>query len=338
MESLGGLIKSLALLFILCFVGQSVAAEINVYSGRKEALIKPLLDKFTEQTGIKVNLVTGKADALISRAASEGEFSPVDLLVMADAGRLVRAKNMGLTQTLDVDLPTLSTSFVDPEGHWVALTTRARAIMYKKGAANDLPESMLALANDKYRGKICVRSSSNIYNQSMTAAMLIEHGAARTADWASGIAANMARKPKGGDRDQIKAMIAGECDYAIANTYYLGGMLSSSDESTRKVAEQVAIAWTPAAKGGTHINISGISIAKHAPNKSDAQKLITFMLAAEQQAWYAQVNQEYPVLKNADWSEILESLGRFDTQLVDFNKMGQLNGEALKIMDRAGWQ
>ncbi|GLR72056.1 extracellular solute-binding protein [Agaribacter marinus] len=332
----------MASVFTILFAGlsaaQSFAAEVNVYSGRQEALIKPLLDKFTAQTGVKVNLVTGKADALISRAASEGEFSQVDLLVMADAGRLVRAKNMRLTQAIGLDLPALSSSFIDEEKHWVALTTRARTVMYKKGSDVVLPESMLALADKKYAGQICVRSSSNIYNQSMTAAMMLDKGDEVTSKWAKGIAENMARKPKGGDRDQIKAMIAGECQFAIANTYYLGGMLTSSDESQREIAEQVAIAWTPKSEGGTHINISGVSIAKHAPNKAAAEQLLTFMLAEEQQAWYAEVNQEYPVIDGVNWSKTLERLGRFDAQSVNFNDMGRLNGDALKLMDKAGWQ
>ncbi len=285
-----------------------------------------------------MNLVTGSADALIQRAKSEGEFSPVDLLIMADAGRLYRAKEMGITQAMNIDMTALPEGFYDPEEHWMALTKRARTIMYKKDDQGKLPASMTDLASPEFNDQICVRSSNNIYNQSLVASMILDKGVKATSTWVDGIVDNMARTPKGGDRDQIKAMVAGECRFAIANTYYLGGMLASNDANERQIADQVAVIWTSKDAGGTHVNISGVALAKYAKNIENAQKLIAFMLQKEQQQWYSEVNQEYPVIEGVQWSNILQGFGAFDSQQVDFNQMGKLNGDALKIMDKAGWQ
>ena len=216
------------------------ASEVNVYSARKEDLIKPLLDRFTAQTGVKVNLVTGKEDALLTRLQSEGAASPADLLVTTDAGRLHRAKDAGVTQAitspaLEAAIPA---SYRDPQGHWFGLSLRARPILYVKGKVDPATLSTYeALADPQWKGKVCVRGSDSIYNQSLVASLIAADGAAATETWAEGLVANLAKPPQGGDRDQIKAAAAGQCDLAIANTYYLAGMLTSAD-----AAEQAAAA------------------------------------------------------------------------------------------------
>ena len=319
----------------------AVANEVNVYSARKEALIKPLLDEFTQSTGIKVNLVTGSADALITRMQSEGQFSPVDLLITTDAGRLVRAKNADLTQVFSsAQVNQIVPSHLrDKDNHWFGLTMRARPIMYSPENANVAElKSILDLAKPMYKGQICIRSSGNIYNQSMIAALALELGESEVQNWAEAVVNNMARSPKGGDRDQIKAVAAGQCSIAVANTYYLAGMLSSDNATEREQASKVKVLWTDQDGFGTHVNISGAAIAKHAPNVSNAQQLLTFMLRPESQQWYAENNHEYPVHNEVAQSDLMQSFGAFKAQSVALDAVGEGNADALKLMDRAGWK
>jgi iron(III) transport system substrate-binding protein len=324
---------------ILCPI---VAAEqVNLYSARKEALIKPLLDQFTQQTGIAVNLVTGKADNLITRLKSEGKYSPADLLLTTDVGRLYRAQQQGLTQVISVSeaIAALPINFRDEQGHWLGLSLRARPLMVSVDRVNTQDVTNLEdLVAAKWKGKICIRSSSNIYNQSMVASLIAQLGESATQEWVTGLVSNFARPPQGGDRDQIKAVAAGLCDVAIANTYYLAGMLSSEDETTKQQAKQVKVIWPNQSDRGAHINISGVALAKYAPNKDAAVKLIDFLLSKESQLWYAKTNHEYPVLADIPWSELLQSFGVFKTEQVPLGKLGKLNADAVQLMDRAGWK
>jgi iron(III) transport system substrate-binding protein len=336
------IISRLLVLFpLVIFSAHSVSAEVNVYSARKEALIKPILDDFSKQTGIKVNLITGDADALISRMKSEGQFSPADVLITTDVGRLVRAKQLGVTQVnADESIIKNVPSYLrDDDLHWTALTLRARPIMYAKGRVDPASLStMQALTKKEWKNRICIRSSNNIYNQSMISGMIQTQGEAQTLAWAKGLVANFARTPKGGDRDQIKAVVAGECDVAIANTYYLAGMLNAEDEDTRQTAQQIAVFWPDEETIGTHVNISGASIAKYAKNVDSAKALIGFMLMDEAQVWYAETNHEYPVKKGIKWSQTLQDMGTFKAQEVSLSKVGETNAEALMLMDSAGWR
>lgn len=325
----------------LLFSVQLFAAQVNVYSGRQEALIKPLLEKFTQETGIEVNLVAGKADALLSRIKAEGQFTPADLVILADIGRLVRAKQMGITQTIGASV----LSYVDPQwqdkqGHWLALTKRARPIMVKKDFDVSKITGLQDLTKAEFLDDVCIRSSSNIYNQSMISALIVKKGETHTLEWAKGLVKNFARTPKGGDRDQIKAMVAGECEVAIANTYYLGGMLTAKDETTRKVAQQVQVIWPDQGENGmgTHINVSGAALVAGAKNKSNAEKLLAFMLTEQSQQWYAQVNHEYPIIDGVAWSPELSALGQFKAQSVPLDEVGANNAKALLLMDKAGWK
>ncbi|WP_293745760.1 extracellular solute-binding protein [uncultured Paraglaciecola sp.] len=330
------------LFVITIMLSPYVAAEqVNLYSARKEALIKPLLDKFTQQTGISVNLVTGKADNLITRLKSEGKYSPADLLLTTDVGRLYRAKQQGLTQEISVSeaITKLPMNFRDEQGHWLGLSLRARPLMVAVDRVNVQDVANLEdLVNPQWKGKVCIRSSSNIYNQSMVASLIAQQGESATEQWITGLVKNFARPPQGGDRDQIKAVAAGLCDVAIANTYYLAGMLSSDDETTQQQAKKVRVIWPNQADRGAHINISGVALAKNAPNKAAAVKLIDFLLSEESQLWYAKTNHEYPVLAGIPWSELLQSFGTFKTEQVQLGKLGELNAAAVQLMDRAGWK
>jgi iron(III) transport system substrate-binding protein len=317
--------------------------EVNVYSARKEKLIKPLLDKFTQETGIKVNLVTGKADALLKKLELEGDNTPADLLVTTDAGRLHRAKEAGVLQTVESDTLTsnIPANLRDPENIWYGMTYRARPIFYVKGKVQ--PEELSsyeALTDEKWKGRICIRSSNNIYNQSLVASMLATQGEEKTQDWVNGFVKNFARPPKGGDRDQIKAAAAGQCDIAIANSYYYAAMINGNDAEQKAAADKVAIFWPNQGEDerGTHINISGAAVTKAAKNKDNAIKLMEYMTQDEAQTWYAEVNGEYPVKAGVEPSELLKSWGTFKADELNLAELGSNNAAALKMMDKAGWK
>ncbi|SNY57094.1 iron(III) transport system substrate-binding protein [Arsukibacterium tuosuense] len=315
------------------------ASEVNIYSARQEELIKPLLDNFSRDTGIKVNLITGKPDELISRLASEGRNSPADLLISTDVGRLYRAKTQGVLQSIESEALTsaIPEQLRDPAGQWYGLTMRARPIMYVPGKVKPEELSTYAdLADPKWRGRICIRSSDNIYNQSMVAGLIAHEGAAAAEQWVKGLVANFARPPRGGDRDQISAAANGVCDIAIANTYYLGGMLASAEQ--RATAEQVKVFWPDQDGNGAHVNISGAGVAAYAPNKVNAVRLLEYMVSEQAQQWYAEANHEYPVVAGVQASDLLQNMGEFKADKLNLDKLGELNGEAIRVMDRAGWR
>ncbi len=323
----------------------ATADEVNLYSSRQENLIKPLLERFTEQTGIEVNLVTGKDDALLERLQREGLNSPADVLMTADAGRLHRAKAAGSTQAIESEVlvGAIPEAYRDPEGHWWGLSMRARPILYVQDKVDPASLSTYeALAEPAFKGRICIRSSSNVYNQSMVSAMIAANGAEATEAWAEGLVANMARPPNGGDRDQIKAAAAGQCDIAIANTYYLAGMLQSNDPAEVAAAQPMGVFW-PNQPGqgdgrGVHVNVSGAAVTAGAKHKEAAVKLIEFLASPESQQWFAESNGEYPVRADVETSPLLEGWGPFKADTVNLETLGELNADAVRLMDRAGWK
>lgn len=318
-----------------------VGGELNLYSARKEALIKPLLDEFSAQTGITVNLVTGKADALIQRMRAEGALSPVDVLITTDVGRLERAKQAGLTQPLATDLVSdvLTPRWYDEEGHWFALSKRVRAVMVRKTDRDEVAiDSIFDLKKPEFKGQICVRSSSNVYNQSMVAALLQRESRETVFSWARGMVENFARRPQGGDRDQIRGLVSGACRVAIANTYYLAGMLTDSQSNDAEIASQVSVIWPDQDGDGVHVNISGMAVAKHAKNLRQAEALLTFMLSEKAQDWYATNNHEYPVRAGIEVSEVLAEMGEFTGEALDLGAVGRANKASLILMESAGWR
>ena len=315
--------------------------QVNVYSARKEALIKPLLDQFSADTGIEVNLVTAKADALLERLKAEGEHSPADLLITVDAGRLHRAREADVLQPVanDTLAQRVPERLRDPDGFWYGLSVRARVIVYAPDRVDaSLLDSYESLTDEQWRGRICIRSSNNIYNQSLVASLIAHHGEEAITEWARGMVANMARDPVGGDRDQIKAVAAGECDLAVVNTYYLAMMANDEDPATRAVADSVAVFWPNQGDRGTHINVSGAGVTANAPNPENAIRLLEFLTSETAQQWYAETNHEYPVKSSIAVSEQLQAWGEFRQDGLNLAKLGELNAAAVKAMDRAGWQ
>jgi iron(III) transport system substrate-binding protein len=329
---------------LLSFTAPSLSLAdqvVNLYSARKEKLIKPLLERFTQETGIQVNLVTGKADALLQRLQSEGRNTPADMLITTDAGRLHRAKAAGVTQAVASDLlkQIVPESFRDPEGHWYGLSLRARPILYVKGKVDPSTLSTYeALIEPDWTNRVCIRSSNNIYNQSLVASMIAANGEASTESWAKAFVKQFARPPKGGDRDQIKAAAAGLCDIAIANTYYLAGMLTSKDKAQRDAARKLGVFWPNQQGRGAHVNVSGVALTKAAKNRDNASKLLEFLVNRDSQAWYAEANGEYPVRDDVAPSKLLEGWGEFKMDKLNLAKLGLLNPDALRLMDRAGWK
>jgi iron(III) transport system substrate-binding protein len=333
--------KKLLFVLVILSLQQVNAAEVNIYSARKEALIKPLLDKFTKETGINVNLVTGKADTLLKRIEVEGMNSPADILLTVDVARLVRTKEAGLFQTINSEVleNSIPEHYRDTDKQWFGLSLRSRVIVY---APDRVKEGELSsyedLADSKWKDRVCVRSSSNVYNQSLVAAMVANEGVEKTEAWAKGLVNNFARPPKGGDRDQIKAVAAGVCDVALVNTYYLAGMLTSTQKDEVAAAKKIKLFWPDQNGRGAHMNVSGAGILKPAKHKEEAIKLLEFLVSDEAQHWYAETNHEYSINENIESSPILKSWGTFKADNLNLSLLGKYNKDAVLLMDRAGWK
>lgn len=336
---------TMILALVLGFGGTPVQAEedsvVNIYSARKEALILPLLERFKAETGIDFRLVTGKADGLLKRIEIEGESTPADVFITVDAGRLQRAKAAGILQP--IDSPVLNEAIPpylrDEDNYWFGLSRRARVIFYAKDQVDPSELSTYeGLTDEQWHKRLCIRSSNNIYNQSLVASMIEHLGPEATETWAKGLVANFARKPGGGDTDQLYAVAAGLCDVTLVNTYYFGRLMNSDKAKDRETAEKIGIIWPNQRDRGAHVNVSGAGVIRYAKHPVAAQKLLEFMVTPESQSWYAEVNNEYPVVPGAATSETLRALGDFKADTLNLTLLGENNRAALQLMDRAGWR
>ena len=315
--------------------------EVNVYSARRYEIDEVLYANFTKETGIKVNVISGSAAELVERIKQEGNNSPADLFMAVDGGVLNSAKLAGVLQ------PTVSAAIDkavpahlrDKDSHWVGLSTRARVIVHSKERVK--PEQLSTyedLADPKWKGKITVRPSV-MYDQSLLASLIALNGEEAAAEWARGIADNLARPPKGNDRDQAKAIAAGISDVCLMNTYYIGLMINSKDPEEVHAAEQVSVFFPNQNTTGTHLNISGVGLVKTSPNKENAIKLVEFLLALPSQKLLSGSNFEYPVNPDAEPAPLLKSWGtNFKTQTLDFAVYGENNPKAVRILNEAGWK
>ncbi|MEL1233226.1 MAG: Fe(3+) ABC transporter substrate-binding protein [Candidatus Neomarinimicrobiota bacterium] len=333
--------KYLKQLIILTSMISFILADINIYTHRHYDSDKILFKKFTDMSGIKVNVIKGSADQLIQRLQSEGKKSPADILLTVDAGRLVRAKDMGLLEPVSSKILTknIPEMMRDSENHWFGLSVRARVIAYAKDRIKENELSTYEdLADPKWRGKIVVRSSNNIYNQSLLASLINENGSKKALKWAKSVRNNMARKPRGNDRDQARAVASGVADLAIINTYYLGLLANSSDKADREVAEKLNIFFPNQNGRGTHINISGVAVTKSSKNKKEAIRFIEFLTDEDNQRIFSEANYEYPLDYNNSKSKIHLKWGRFKADNINLTILGKNNAEAVKIFDLAGWE
>lgn len=311
----------------------AAAEEVNVYSYRQPELIKPLTDAFTAETGIDVN-VAYLNKGMIERLAAEGSRSPADIVLTVDISRLAEVVNAGFTkpvtsEALEANVPAL---YRDPENHWFGLTTRARIIYADKTrVAEGEVTTYEDLADPKWEGRICTRSGLHAYNIALTSAIIEHNGAEAAQDWLEGIKANLARKPQGNDRAQVRAIWAGECDIAVGNTYYMGKMLE--DDEQKAWAENVNIVFPTFEDGGTHVNISGIAMVKSAPNEANALKLMEFLTSPQAQEIYADANYEYPIAPGTSPIELVQSWGEFTADDVNLMTLAGHRDTALKLME-----
>ena len=312
---------------------------MNVYSARHYDTDTALYETFTEQTGIDVNLIEGGSDALIERIVNEGEFTPADLLITVDAGRLWRAQQRGVFQPIESEIlaSRVPSHLRDSDGHWFGLSKRARVIVYRKD--KELPIKVTRyedLSNEALQGLICMRSSSNIYNLSLLASLLDAHGRDDAKSWASGVVVNFARDPQGNDTSNVTAVFNGECGLTIANTYYLGRFLASDDENDRELAKSLEVVFPNQDDRGTHVNISGAGVTKHAPNRDHAIQFLEYLTGDYAQKLFAEGNNEYPVVGLATGA--VATLGQFKEDRILAQLLGENQATAVRIYDLAGWR
>lgn len=334
--------RGILLAVILALISGSVLAnQVNIYSSRHYDVDQSIYDAFTAATGIEVRLLEGNSDQLLERIRREGIASPADVLITVDAGRLWRAEEMGLLQpvqseVLDERIPEF---LRHPDGLWFGFSQRIRMIFYSKERFDPALVSRFEdLTRPELRGQVCIRSSNNIYNLSLLAAMIEAKGLAETEAWARGLVANLARPPEGGDTDQIRGVAAGECDVAVANHYYYLRLLNSESAADRAVADAVGIIFPNQEDRGTHVNIGGAGVVANAPNRDNAVRFLEFLASDEAQEIFAAANFEYPVVAGVKLHESLEAWGELRFDQLNIDALGRNNPEAVRLTDRVGWR
>lgn len=325
-----------------CGAGDSAGAGVvNVYSHRHYEADEQLFKRFSEETGIRVNVVTASADELITRLENEGVNSPADVLITVDAGRLHRAKEKGLLQPVGSEVleSNIPSALRDPEGYWYGLTKRARVLVYdtsrvRPGEVSNYED----LVDPRWRGRVLVRSSGNVYNQSLLASVVAAVGEETASGWATGIVANLARQPSGSDTDQAKAVAAGAGDVAIVNSYYVARLKSSADPEERRIGERLAVVFPNQNGRGTHINVSGAGVTRSSKNRENAIKLLEFLSAEAAQRIFSEANFEYPANPRVEPAALLREWGEFREDTLNLARLGELNATAVKVFDRVGWK
>ncbi|MCP1673461.1 iron(III) transport system substrate-binding protein [Natronocella acetinitrilica] len=319
----------------------AAAQQVNVYSARHYDSDNELFDRFTEQTGISVRVLQGDSDQLIERIRREGAASPADVLITVDAGRLWRAEESGVLQSVESDVldERIPAYLRHPEGLWFGLSQRMRVIFYNKEAFDpSLISTYEDLADPQFEGQICIRSSTNVYNQSLLASMIDAHGVDGTTDWARGLVSNLARQPQGGDTDQIRGVAAGECEISVANHYYYVRLAVSDDPADREVADRVGIIFPNQDDRGIHVNVGGAGVVAGAPNRDNAIRLLEYLASDEAQELFAKGNHEYPVVDGVPLDEVVAGWGEIRFDELNVGTLGRNNPDAVRIADRVGWR
>lgn len=329
--------KALIGIAALASVGSfpALAAEVVVYSARNEQLIQPMFDAYTRETGVKVRYITDKEGPLMARLKAEGANSPADLLLTVDAGNLWAAADAGLlqstpSQSLEANVPA---HLRDPENRWFGLSVRARTIFYARDKVSPGELSSYEdLADPKWKGKLCLRTSKKVYNQSLVAMLIAEHGAEATERIVRGWVNNLATEPFSNDTSLLEAIAAGQCQVGIANTYYYGRLLKKKPELP------VAIFWADQKGAGVHVNVSGAGVTRHAPHRDEAVRLLEWMSGPAGQKLFADVNLEYPVNPEVEPAPEVAAWGKFKENLINVSEAGSRQAEAVMLMDRAGYK
>lgn len=339
------LVRGLGCAAVACALSAPLApavqagGEVNIYSYRQPYLINPLLEAYTKKTGVKTNVIFAKK-GLVERMAAEGQNSPADVLLTVDIGRLTNAVNKGVSQPVSSDTlaKNIPAQYRDPKGHWFGLTRRSRVVYASKERVKQEAITYEELADPKWKGKICIRPGQHVYNVALVAAMIAHHGEAKTEEWLRGLKANLARKPAGNDRAQVKGVYSGECDLAVGNTYYMAKMqLNEKKPEQKEWAASVKMLFPNTASRGAHINLSGMVLAKHSPNKANAVKLMEFLSSNDAQQIYAKVNHEYPVKEGVPWSDLVKSWGEFKPDALELAKIAELRKKASELVDKVAF-
>lgn len=314
--------------------------EVNIYSGRHYDVDEKLYSQFEEETGITVNLIEGKEDELIERMKAEGQNSPADLFITADAGRLWRADQAGLLREVDSEVldERIPAHLRHPDGHWFGMSTRARVIFYAKETVDNPPRTYADLADPAYKGMICIRSSSNIYNLSLMGAYIAHNGDDAAKKWAQGLKDNLAREPQGGDTDQLKGLVSGECKIAVANTYYFARGVAGNVEGLSEGIDKIGVVFPDQDGNGTHVNISGVGMTVNAPNPDNALKFMEYLTSDEAQSFFANGNNEYPAVEGVEASSAVESLGDFKHDDLNLSALGENQTRAQEIFNEVGFK
>ena len=336
-------ILSLILLITIGCSNNNSEQVVNMYSQRHYDVDQKQYDNFEKNTGIKVNIIKANADELIQRMKNEGENSPADLFITVDVGKLWQASDMDLLQKYEDESLTegITESLTDPNGFWVPVTYRSRILVYSNERVQESDLSTYEdLANEKWKGRLLVRSSSNSYNQALLSSLVANLGEETTQSWTEKVVSNFARDPKGNDRDQVKAIAAGQGDVAIVNSYYIGLLLSSENEEEVNAGKSISVFFPNQGEGqrGSHINVSGVALAKNAPNKSNALKLIKYLTSDEAQEIYVNNTYEYSVKPNIEPNDIVKEWGTFRKDPLDLNMLGIRRNDAIRIFDAGGWK
>ncbi|MDR9438406.1 MAG: Fe(3+) ABC transporter substrate-binding protein [Halomonas sp.] len=319
----------------------SAAEELNVYSARHYDSDAALYAAFTEETGIEVNILEGDSDQLIQRLKLEGEASPADVMITVDAGRLWRGEQEDIFASVESEVlnERLPDYMRHPEGKWFGFSQRVRAIFIDPSEVDaDAITRYEDLADPQFEGQVCIRSSNNIYNQSLLASLVAHHGEEEAEAWAKGVVDNFARDPEGGDTDQIRGVASGECNIALANHYYYVRLVNSDNETDREVAEKVEIVFPNQEGRGAHVNVGGAGMVKGAPNEENAVRFLEFLASDEAQALFATGNYEFPAVASVETDGVIASWGDFKKDDLNVSVLGENNPEAIRIFDRVGWR
>jgi iron(III) transport system substrate-binding protein len=322
----------------LVFSSPAGAQELNLYTYREPALIKPLIDAFTKESGVKVNTLFA-ASGLEERLQAEGANSPADVLLTVDIGRLQQAKDYGVTQRVRSDAleKAIPAAYRDPEGHWHGVSLRGRVVYAAENRIKADAITYEELADPRWKGKICTRSGQHLYNISLIAAVVAHIGEAKAEEWLKGVKANLAKRPSGGDRDAVKDVAVGVCDIGLGNTYYVALMLNGTDAEQRKQAEAVKVILPTFKDGGTHVNISGVALMKHTPNRDSAVKFIEFLASDTGQKLHAQLNYEYPVKPGIALDETVASFGKLNPDNVPIAEIARHRKTAAALVEKVGF-
>ena len=337
------LLAALLIIITSCSSNKEELKEVNLYSQRHYSVDEVQYKNFENLTGIKVNVVKANADELIERLKNEGENSPADLFITVDAGKLFKARESSLLQKLSTEVidKNVKEELRDPDGYWTPITYRARILVYSKERVQKSELSTYEdLINPKWKNRLLARSSSNAYNQALMSSLVANLGSEKAAEWSRGVVANFVRDPKGSDRDQVRAIAAGQGDVAIVNSYYIGILLSSEKDQDVSAGNSVEVFFPNQGENerGSHINVSAIGLTANSPNRENAIKLIEYLTSVEAQEVYINNSYEYPVNAKVEPSQIVKNWGEFKVDQLNLNKLGEFREEAIKIFDSTGWK